>query len=85
MLTIIDDYSRRVFPYFLKHKSNAFDAFKAWKVMVKKQTERKLNILRTDNGMEFCLTEFKLFYKKEGIVRHHTILHTPQQNGAAER
>jgi hypothetical protein len=34
MLTIIDDYSRRVFSYFLKHKSDAFDAFKAWKVMV---------------------------------------------------
>jgi hypothetical protein len=29
MLTIIDDYSRRVFPYFLKHKSDTFDAFKA--------------------------------------------------------
>jgi hypothetical protein len=38
MLTIIDDYSRRVFPYFLKHKHEAFDAFKAWKVMVEKQT-----------------------------------------------
>ncbi|WVZ92733.1 hypothetical protein U9M48_038777 [Paspalum notatum var. saurae] len=41
ILTIIDDYFRRVFPYFLKHKYDAFDAFKAWKVMVKKQTERK--------------------------------------------
>jgi hypothetical protein len=29
MLTIIDDYPRRVFPYFLKHKHEAFDAFKA--------------------------------------------------------
>jgi hypothetical protein len=29
MLTIIDDYSRRVFSYFLKHKHEAFDAFKA--------------------------------------------------------
>jgi hypothetical protein len=36
MLTIIDDYLRRVFPYFLKHKSDAFDVFKAWKVMVEK-------------------------------------------------
>jgi hypothetical protein len=29
MLIIIDDYSRRVFPYFLKHKHETFDAFKA--------------------------------------------------------
>ncbi|WVZ49078.1 LOW QUALITY PROTEIN: hypothetical protein U9M48_000459 [Paspalum notatum var. saurae] len=85
MLTIIDDYSRRVFPYFLKHKYDAFDAFKAWKVMVEKQTERKVKVLRTDNGMEFCSHEFNLFCRKEGIVRHHTIPHTPQQNGVAER
>jgi hypothetical protein len=85
MLTIIDDYSRRVFSYFLKHKHEAFDAFKAWKVMVEKQIERKVKVLRTDNGMEFCSNEFKFFCKKEGIVRHHTIPHTPQQNGVAKR
>ena len=28
MLTIIDDYSRKVRPYFLKDKSEAFSAFK---------------------------------------------------------
>jgi transposase InsO family protein len=61
---------------FCEHKSNAFDAFKAWKVMVEKQAERKVKILRTNNGMEFCSNEFKLFYRKEGIVRHHTIPHT---------
>jgi hypothetical protein len=85
MLTIIDDYPRRLFPYFLKHKFDAFDAFKAWKVMVEKQTERKVKVLRTDNGMESYSNVFKLFCRKEGIVRHHTILHTPQQNGVAER
>jgi transposase InsO family protein len=78
MLTIIDDYSRMVFPYFLKHKSDAFDAFKARKIMVEKQTERKVKIFRTDNGMKFYSNEFNLFCKKEGIVRHHTIPHTPQ-------
>jgi hypothetical protein len=34
MLTIIDDYSRMVWPYFLKHKYDAFDAFKDGKVKV---------------------------------------------------
>jgi transposase InsO family protein len=74
-----------VFPYFLKHKSDAFDAFKAWEVMVEKQIERKVKVLGTDNGMEFCSNTFKFFYRKEDIVRHHTILHTPQQNGVVER
>jgi transposase InsO family protein len=53
--------------------------------MVEKQTERKVKVLRIDYGMEFCSNEFKFFCRKEGIVRHHTISHTPQQNGVVER
>uniref|UniRef100_A0ACD5VA56 Uncharacterized protein n=1 Tax=Avena sativa TaxID=4498 RepID=A0ACD5VA56_AVESA len=85
MLTIIDDYSRKVWPYFLKHKSDVFDAFKKWKVMVEKQTEKKVKVLRTDNGMEFCSNEFEEFCSNDGMIRHHTIPYTPQQNGVAER
>ncbi len=85
MLTIIDDYSRKVWPYFLKNKYEAFDAFKDWKVMVERQTERKVKYLRTDNGMEFCSRAFEDYCRKEGIARHHTIPYTPQQNGVAER
>nr|CAH65740.1 OSIGBa0127D24.3 [Oryza sativa] len=85
MMTIIDDYSRKVWPYFLKHKYQAFDVFKEWKTMVERQTERKVKILRPDNGMEFCSKIFKSYCKSEGIVRHYTVPHTPQQNGVAER
>ena len=38
----------------------------------------------TDNGLKFCYDEFITLYKKEGIVRHHTVRHTPQKNGVAE-
>lgn len=85
MLTIIDDYSRKVWPYFLKHKWQAFSAFKEWKIMIERQTEKKVKILRTDNGMEFCSKQFENYCKSEGIVRHHTVPYTPQQNGVAER
>lgn len=85
MLTIIDDYSRRVWPYFLKQKDDTFAAFKDWKVMIERQTERKVKLLRTDNGGEFCSRKFNDYCRSEGIVRHHTIPHTPQQNGVAER
>jgi hypothetical protein len=78
MLTIIDDYSRRVFPYFLKHKHEAFDAFKACKVMVEKQTEKKVMVLHTNNGMEFCSNEFKFFYRKRALssITPFRILHS---------
>jgi transposase InsO family protein len=69
----------------LKNKSEAFSAFNQWKVMIENQTEKKVKILRSDNGMEFCSNEFKAYCKSQGIVRHYTIPHTPQQNGVAER
>ena len=43
--------------------------------MVEKQTERKVKKLRTDNGNEFCSSEFKNFCKEEGIMRHYIVRH----------
>jgi transposase InsO family protein len=85
MLIIIDDYSRKVWPYFLKDKSEAFSTFKEWKVMIENQTEKKVKKLCTDNGMELCSNEFKAYCKSQSIVRHYTIPYMPQQNGVAER
>ena len=85
MLTIIDDYSRRVWPYFLKHKSKAFKVFKECKVMVERQIKKKVNKLCTDNGIKFSSNEFDSYCKSEGIMRHYIVPGTPQQNGVAER
>nr|GEV80080.1 hypothetical protein [Tanacetum cinerariifolium] len=63
----------------------AFSAFKEGKVMVETQTGKKVKKLRTDNGMEFCSNEFNSYCKSEGIVRHYTVPHTPQQNGVAKQ
>lgn len=49
------------------------------------QTEKKIKILRTDNGLEFCNQQFNTYCKDKGIVRHITCAYTPQQNGVAER
>ncbi|MCQ7691360.1 DDE-type integrase/transposase/recombinase, partial [Salmonella enterica] len=85
MLTFIDDYSRKVWVYFLKHKNDVFLTFKQWKALIEKQTGKQIKRLRTDNGMEFCEGDFDEFCKNEGIVRHRTVRMTPQQNGVAER
>ncbi|KAG8498697.1 hypothetical protein CXB51_005124 [Gossypium anomalum] len=46
---------------------------------------KQIKYLRTDNGLEFCSDEFNRLCKSEGIVRHLTVRHTPQQNGVTER
>jgi hypothetical protein len=84
MLTIIDDYFRKVWHYFLKNKDDTFAALKYWKVMIERQTDRKVKVLCTDNGGEFCSSAFNDYCRQEGIVRHHTIPYTPQQNGVVE-
>ncbi|KAI3727128.1 hypothetical protein L1987_66937 [Smallanthus sonchifolius] len=84
-LSVIDDFSIRVWVYALKAKNEAFEKFKEWKVMVEKQTERKVKKLRSDSGLEFCNAEFNKFCKEQGISRHLTVPGTPQQNGLVER
>ena len=49
------------------------------------QIDKRINVLRTDNGGEFCGNEFEEFYKKCGISRQKTTPYTPQQNGVAKR
>lgn len=84
-LSIIDDYSRMTWVFIMKHKSEVFGKFKEWKVLIENQVGKKIKRLRTDNGLEFCSNEFDQFCKDEGIARHQTVRHTPQQNGVAER
>ena len=84
-ISFTDDFSRKVWVYFLKHKDEAFRSFCEWKKMVETQTERKVKKLRTDNGLEFCNRLFDGLCKEEGIVRHRTCTYTSQQNGVAER
>lgn len=84
-MTFIDDFTRKVWIYFLRTKDEAFRTFVEWKTMVENQSNRKVKKLRTDNGLEFCNQEFDGFCKQEGVVRHRTCAYTPQQNGIAER
>lgn len=84
-LSFTDDWSRKVWVYFLRTKDEAFDRFVEWKKMVEVQSERRVKRLRTDNGLEFCNRRFDSFCKEEGIVHHKTCTYTPQQNGIGER
>jgi hypothetical protein len=78
-VSLIDDFSRNTWIYFLRNKSEVFDKFKEFKTLVENQTKKKIKVLRTDNGGEFHGNEFEEFYKKCGIAREKTNPYTPQQ------
>lgn len=84
-LLFVDDYSRKMWVYFLKEKSDALGVFKKYKAVVEKSTEKNIKMLRTDRGGEFCSKEFTLYCEEMGIERQYTNPYTPQQNGVVER
>ena len=78
MLTSVDDFSRKVWVYFLRQKHETFSIFKTFKALVENQTGRKIIKLRNDNGLEFVESEFDEFYTMNGIARHKTLVGKPQ-------
>jgi transposase InsO family protein len=52
---------------------------------VEKESGHKLRVLRIDNGGEFTVAEFAAYCTDEGIKRHFSLRHSPQQNGMVER
>jgi hypothetical protein len=58
-VSFIDEFSRNTWIYFLRKKSEVFDKFKEFKALVENQTEKRIKVLRTDNGREFCENEFE--------------------------
>ena len=69
----------------MKHKGVVLRLFVEWKKNMEKKTERKIKVLRSDNGREYTSDPFLLLYCNEGIERHFTVRKTLQQNGIAER
>lgn len=40
------------------------------------QTDKKIKMLSTDNGLEYCSKEFEEFCKSKGIARHRIVAYT---------
>jgi hypothetical protein len=84
-VSFIDDFSKKTWLYFLRKKSEVFRKFEEFKSLVENEIDKKVKVLRTHNGGEFCGKEFEQFCKQCGIACQNTTPYTPQQNGVAER
>lgn len=83
--TFIYRKSRWTEVYFLKSKDEVKEAFIQYKSLVENQKDCKIQILRSDNGLEYRGKWFDRELEKAGIKREYTIPHTPQQNGVSKR
>lgn len=65
-IQFLDDFSRHTWIYPLKHKGEAPNAFKQFKIMVENQFEKKIKILQSDWEGEF--RNFTQFLQTEGVI-----------------
>ena len=77
----IDDYSRKTWMYFLKTKDDVFNKFQEFKALVENLSERKIKVLRSDNGGEYTSKEFKDFCREAWIKRELTTPYNPHRMG----
>jgi transposase InsO family protein len=69
----------------LKSKDEVLVKFKEFKALVENLSERKINILKSNNGGEYTSNEFGSFCRDVRIKRELTTPYNPQQNGVVER
>jgi hypothetical protein len=74
----IDDYSRKTRIYFLKAKDEVLNKFQEFKALVENLFEKKIKVLRSDNGGEYTANDFKDFCIEAGIKRELTTPYNPQ-------
>ncbi|XP_019179849.1 PREDICTED: uncharacterized protein LOC109175046 [Ipomoea nil] len=74
--------------YFLREKSEAFNAFKTLCTRVQKEKDEsiiQIQRLRSDHGKEFENSLYSDFYSENGIAHEFSAPRTAQQNGVVER
>ncbi|UYV71048.1 hypothetical protein LAZ67_8001527 [Cordylochernes scorpioides] len=85
VLTLVDDFSRKIFVEFLSSKLETFDIIRSFIEEIEKEKEIKVKQLRSDNGKEFTNHQMTQYLKGKGIKHQLTNVYTPQQNGISER
>ncbi|GJT09396.1 retrovirus-related pol polyprotein from transposon TNT 1-94 [Tanacetum coccineum] len=84
-LVVTDDYSRFSWVFFLSTKDETSEILKNFIKEVENLVDKKVKIIRSDNGTEFKNKVMDDFCREKGIKREYSVARTPQQNGVAER
>ncbi|KAL2325560.1 hypothetical protein Fmac_024618 [Flemingia macrophylla] len=81
-LTIVDDNTHFTWIFLMTNKAETRTHVINFIQHVETQFEKHVKAIRTDNGLEFSMTQF---FESKGIIHQTTCIETPEQNGIAER
>ncbi|GJV36479.1 putative ribonuclease H-like domain-containing protein [Tanacetum coccineum] len=84
-LVVTDDYSRFTWVFFLTTKDETSEILKNFIKEIKNLVDKKVKIIRSDNGTEFKNKVMDDFCREKCIKREYSVTRTPQQNGVAEK
>ncbi|GKD64157.1 putative ribonuclease H-like domain-containing protein [Tanacetum coccineum] len=84
-LVVTDDYSRFTWVFFLTIKDETNEILKNFIKEIENLVDKKVKIIRCDNGTEFKNKVMNDFCREKCIRREYNVARTPQQNGVAKR
>ncbi|SOV06214.1 uncharacterized protein UDID_19480 [Ustilago sp. UG-2017a] len=84
-LVAVDDFSSLIYVEPLCTKGAALTALRRWITRMERATDRKLKMLCSDNGGEWCSLGAEDWQTQEGFKWQKSILGISVQNGRAER
>ena len=83
-ITFVDDSTKYCYVYLLKSKDEAIEKFVLYKHEVENQLNKKIKVLRSDQGGEYE-SPFVDVYAQHGIIDETITPCSPQSNGVVER
>lgn len=79
-LTILDDHSRHTWVSLLSHKSDSLEVIEAFYAYAQTQFGKSIQVIRSDNAMEFSDSKCIQFFATTGIIHQTSCSHRPEQN-----
>ena len=87
LLTIIDDYTRRIFAFLVKSQSEWFDIFTKFVLRIEAEIGRAncISWLLSDNGSVYCSGQMQTFCAGKGIQQRFSAPYAQWMDHTAER
>jgi hypothetical protein len=81
----IDDHTRYCWVCLMKHRSEFFEIYTAFRALIKTQHSVVIKCFRCDLGGEYTSNKFYQLLTLDGTIHQTSCTNTPEQNGVAER
>ena len=83
ILTLVDDFSRFTWVYFLHHKNEVVQKLKAFKTHVERKSRKAIKVLKVDNENRYIDRRLKNFCRVEGIDLQNSPAFSPHKTDVA--